>query len=119
MTVSFEAVIGLEVHLHLKTRSKIFSACSGEYFGEGPNTFTDPLTLGLPGTLPTLNREAVEKAIMFGLALNCDVEGFTQFHPKITRFPSTTVPSPEKAGWRSTESASASPGHTLKTMPEN
>lgn len=83
----FEAVIGLEVHLHLKTRSKIFSACSGEYFGEGPNTFTDPLTLGLPGTLPTLNREAVEKAIMFGLALNCDVEGFTQFHRKNYFYP--------------------------------
>jgi len=48
----------LEVHLHLSTRTKVFSACSTEYFGKDPNTFIDPFTLGLPGTLPTLNREA-------------------------------------------------------------
>lgn len=83
----YRAVIGLEVHLQLKTRSKIFSACPQEYHGEGPNTFTDPFTLGLPGTLPTLNREAVELAMMFGLALNCDVAGFTQFHRKNYFYP--------------------------------
>ncbi|MBB6098963.1 aspartyl-tRNA(Asn)/glutamyl-tRNA(Gln) amidotransferase subunit B [Deinobacterium chartae] len=83
----FEAVIGLEVHLHLRTRTKMFSACRTDYFGEGPNTFTDPLTLGLPGTLPTLNAEAVDLAIMFGLALNCDVLGFTQFHRKNYFYP--------------------------------
>lgn len=83
----YRAVIGLEVHLQLKTRSKIFSACPQEYHGEGPNTFTDPFTLGLPGTLPTLNREAVELAMMFGLALNCDVSGFTQFHRKNYFYP--------------------------------
>lgn len=83
----FEAVIGLEVHLHLKTKTKIFSACRTDYFGEDPNTFTDPLTLGLPGTMPTINRQAVELALMFGLALNCEVEGFTQFHRKNYFYP--------------------------------
>ncbi len=82
-----QAVIGLEVHLHLNTRSKMFSACRADYFGAQPNTFTDPLTLGLPGTLPTINRQAVELAIMFGLALNCEVTGFTQFHRKNYFYP--------------------------------
>ncbi|MDO4245723.1 MAG: Asp-tRNA(Asn)/Glu-tRNA(Gln) amidotransferase subunit GatB [Deinococcus sp.] len=85
--MSYRAVIGLEVHLQLKTRSKIFSACPQDYHGAEPNEFTDPFTLGLPGTLPTLNREAVELAMMFGLGLNCDVSGFTQFHRKNYFYP--------------------------------
>lgn len=85
--MAYQAVIGLEVHLQLKTKSKIFSACPQEYHGAEPNTFTDPFTLGLPGTLPTLNREAVELAMMFGLGLNCDVSGFTQFHRKNYFYP--------------------------------
>ncbi|WP_102125799.1 Asp-tRNA(Asn)/Glu-tRNA(Gln) amidotransferase subunit GatB [Deinococcus planocerae] len=83
----YRAVIGLEVHLQLRTRTKIFSACPADYHGAEPNAFTDPLTLGLPGTLPTLNREAVELAMMFGLALGCDVSGFTQFHRKNYFYP--------------------------------
>ena len=83
----YQPVIGLEVHLHLSTRTKIFSACSTDYFGKEPNTYIDPFTLGLPGTLPTLNREAVRLAIMFGLALECDVSGFTQFHRKNYFYP--------------------------------
>ncbi|WP_019588031.1 Asp-tRNA(Asn)/Glu-tRNA(Gln) amidotransferase subunit GatB [Deinococcus apachensis] len=83
----YRAVIGLEVHLQLRTRSKLFSACPADYHGADPNTYTDPLTLGLPGTLPTLNREAVDLALMFGLALNCDVSGFTQFHRKNYFYP--------------------------------
>ncbi|PNY80240.1 Asp-tRNA(Asn)/Glu-tRNA(Gln) amidotransferase subunit GatB [Deinococcus koreensis] len=85
--MSYQAVIGLEVHLQLKTRTKIFSACPQDYHGAGPNEFTDPFTLGLPGALPTLNREAVELAMMFGLGLNCDVSGFTQFHRKNYFYP--------------------------------
>ena len=57
--MAYQAVIGLEIHLQLRTRSKIFSACPADYHGAEPNTFTDPFTLGLPGALPTLNREAV------------------------------------------------------------
>ncbi|WP_104991464.1 Asp-tRNA(Asn)/Glu-tRNA(Gln) amidotransferase subunit GatB [Deinococcus sp. NW-56] len=83
----YRAVIGLEVHLQLRTRSKLFSACPADYHGADPNTFADPLTLGLPGTLPTLNREAVDLALMFGLALNCEVSGFTQFHRKNYFYP--------------------------------
>ena len=85
--MTYQAVIGLEVHLQLKTQSKIFSACPADYHGAGPNEFTDPYTLGLPGTLPTLNRQAVELAMMFGLALHCDVSGFTQFHRKNYFYP--------------------------------
>ncbi|SEJ78390.1 aspartyl/glutamyl-tRNA(Asn/Gln) amidotransferase subunit B [Deinococcus reticulitermitis] len=85
--MAYQAVIGLEVHLQLKTRTKIFSACPADYHGAEPNTSTDPFTLGLPGTLPTLNREAVELAMMFGLGLNCDVSGFTQFHRKNYFYP--------------------------------
>ncbi|GGO27545.1 Asp-tRNA(Asn)/Glu-tRNA(Gln) amidotransferase subunit GatB [Deinococcus humi] len=84
---AYAVVIGLEVHLQLRTRSKIFSDCPADYHGAAPNTFTDPLTLGLPGTLPTLNREAVELGLMFGLGLNCDVSGFTQFHRKNYFYP--------------------------------
>ncbi len=87
ISTGLQAVIGLEVHLHLNTRTKIFSAASTDYFGQEPNTFTDPLTLGLPGTLPTLNARAVDLAIMFGLALGCDVGGFTQFHRKNYFYP--------------------------------
>ena len=84
---TLQAVIGLEVHLHLDTRSKMFSACDTDYQGAPPNAYTDPLTLGLPGTLPTINRRAVDLAIMFGLALGCEVEGFTQFHRKNYYYP--------------------------------
>ncbi|KQR04596.1 Asp-tRNA(Asn)/Glu-tRNA(Gln) amidotransferase subunit GatB [Deinococcus sp. Leaf326] len=85
--MAYQAVIGLEVHLQLRTRTKIFSACPADYHGAEPNTFTDPFTLGLPGALPTLNRGAVELAMMFGLGLSCDVSGFTQFHRKNYFYP--------------------------------
>jgi aspartyl-tRNA(Asn)/glutamyl-tRNA(Gln) amidotransferase subunit B len=87
MHSGFEAVIGLEVHLQLSTRSKMFSTVDANYFSDAPNSHTDPLSLGLPGVLPTINRTAVEHALMFGLALNCDVSGFTQFHRKHYFYP--------------------------------
>jgi aspartyl-tRNA(Asn)/glutamyl-tRNA(Gln) amidotransferase subunit B len=87
MHSGFEAVIGLEVHLQLSTRSKMFSTVDANYFSDAPNSHTDPLSLGLPGVLPTINRAAVEHALMFGLALNCDVSGFTQFHRKHYFYP--------------------------------
>ncbi len=83
----YQAVIGLEVHLQLDTRSKLFSACGADYFGHAPNSFTDPLTLGLPGTLPTVNARAVELAVMLGLALGCQVEGVSEFHRKNYFYP--------------------------------
>ncbi len=70
--MAYEAVIGLEVHVQLNTKSKIFCSCSTE-FGAPPNTHVCPVCLGLPGSLPVLNRRAVEYAVMAALALNCRI----------------------------------------------
>jgi aspartyl-tRNA(Asn)/glutamyl-tRNA(Gln) amidotransferase subunit B len=83
----YNAVIGLEIHIHLATHSKMFSSVNANYYGDAPNTHTDPVSLGLPGVLPVINKQAVEHAIMFGLALGCDVSGFTQFHRKNYYYP--------------------------------
>lgn len=83
----FEPVIGLEVHLALKTNSKMFCSCPADSFGAAPNSNTCPVCLGLPGSLPTINHEAIEKAIMFSLALNCEVPEWTQFHRKNYFYP--------------------------------
>jgi aspartyl-tRNA(Asn)/glutamyl-tRNA(Gln) amidotransferase subunit B len=72
----WEMVVGLEVHVELATRTKLFSA-SPNRFGDEPNTNIDPVTLGLPGALPVLNRYAVELAMRIGLALNCTVQRCT------------------------------------------
>jgi aspartyl-tRNA(Asn)/glutamyl-tRNA(Gln) amidotransferase subunit B len=72
----YEMVVGLEVHVELATRTKLFSA-SPNRFGDEPNTNIDPVTLGLPGALPVLNRHAVELAMRIGLALNCTVQRST------------------------------------------
>ncbi|MCP4084738.1 MAG: Asp-tRNA(Asn)/Glu-tRNA(Gln) amidotransferase subunit GatB [Actinomycetia bacterium] len=69
----WETVIGLEVHAELATRTKLFSGAPNQ-FGSEPNTNIDPVTLGLPGSLPVLNEKAVELAIRIGLALNCSIE---------------------------------------------
>lgn len=72
----YEMVVGLEAHVELATRTKLFSS-SPNRFGDEPNTNIDPVTLGLPGALPVLNKKAVELAIKIGLALNCDVQACT------------------------------------------
>jgi aspartyl-tRNA(Asn)/glutamyl-tRNA(Gln) amidotransferase subunit B len=72
----YEMVVGLEVHVELATSTKLFSA-SPNRFGDDPNTNIDPVTLGLPGALPVLNRRAVELAMRIGLALNCTVQPCT------------------------------------------
>ncbi len=72
----YEMVVGLEVHVELATATKLFSA-SPNRFGDEPNTNIDPVTLGLPGALPVLNRQAVELAMRIGLALNCTVQPCT------------------------------------------
>ncbi len=72
----YEMVVGLETHVELATRTKLFSA-SPNRFGDEPNTNIDPVTLGLPGALPVLNRHAVELAMRIGLALNCRVQRST------------------------------------------
>ena len=81
----YELIVGLEVHVELATATKLFSA-SPNRFGDEPNTNIDPVTLGLPGALPVLNRKAVELAMRIGLALNCTVKPCT-FHRKNYFYP--------------------------------
>lgn len=82
----YEAVIGLEVHVELQTASKIF-CCSSTAFGADPNTQLCPVCLGLPGTLPVLNRSVVEAAIKVGLALECSIARFCKFDRKHYYYP--------------------------------
>jgi aspartyl-tRNA(Asn)/glutamyl-tRNA(Gln) amidotransferase subunit B len=82
----FEVVIGLEVHVQLLTKTKIFCSCSTQ-FGDPPNTNTCPVCLGLPGTLPVLNKRAVEMGIRAALALNCTVNEHSRFARKNYFYP--------------------------------
>ncbi|MCB0328809.1 MAG: Asp-tRNA(Asn)/Glu-tRNA(Gln) amidotransferase subunit GatB [Bdellovibrionales bacterium] len=84
--MEFETVIGLEVHIQLSTKTKIFSGASAA-FGADPNENIDPLTFGLPGTLPVLNRQVAVSAIKLGLALNCEIRRFNQFARKHYFYP--------------------------------
>jgi aspartyl-tRNA(Asn)/glutamyl-tRNA(Gln) amidotransferase subunit B len=83
----YEAVIGLEVHLHLKTRSKMFSPAPADYFGAEPNSCVHPIDLGLPGVLPSINAQAVDFGLMLAVALGCQVPSWTQFHRKNYYYP--------------------------------
>ncbi len=83
----FESVIGLEIHLAMKTQSKMFCSCANDTFGQNPNTNVCPVCLGLPGSLPTINHDAIDKAIMFSMALHCQVPEITQFHRKNYFYP--------------------------------
>ena len=82
----YEVVIGLEVHAQLKTKSKIF-APDGTEFGKEPNSETSPITLGMPGVLPVLNREVVNMGILTGLALNCEIPARCKFDRKQYFYP--------------------------------
>ncbi|MDN6377193.1 Asp-tRNA(Asn)/Glu-tRNA(Gln) amidotransferase subunit GatB, partial [Corynebacterium sp.] len=82
----FDPVMGMEVHVELATRTKMFSASSAE-FGDDPNTNVDPCSLGLPGALPVVNRQGVEWAIKIGLALNCDIAPYSRFARKNYFYP--------------------------------
>jgi aspartyl-tRNA(Asn)/glutamyl-tRNA(Gln) amidotransferase subunit B len=84
--MNFEAVIGLEVHLHLKTKTKAFCGCSTE-FGREPNTQVCPICLGFPGSLPVLNSRVLTYAIKVALALNCQVQEYTKFDRKHYYYP--------------------------------
>jgi len=82
----YEVVIGLEVHVQLKTNSKLFCGCSTK-FGSPPNTQTCPVCLGLPGVLPVLNKKAIELAVRAALALNCEIEEYSKFDRKNYFYP--------------------------------
>jgi len=84
--VEYEPVIGLEIHVQLKTRTKMFCGCELS-FGDEPNIHTCPRCLGLPGTLPVINAQAVHYGIMIGLALGCEIAPRSQFHRKNYFYP--------------------------------
>lgn len=84
--MTYEVVVGVEVHAQLRTRSKMFCGC-GTTFGAAPNTLVCPVCLGLPGSLPVVNRTAVEMAIRAGLALNCTIETASRFARKNYFYP--------------------------------
>nr|WP_294463882.1 Asp-tRNA(Asn)/Glu-tRNA(Gln) amidotransferase subunit GatB [uncultured Sellimonas sp.] len=86
MRKQYETVIGLEVHIELATKTKIFCGCPTEFGGE-PNTHTCPVCTGMPGALPVLNRKVVEYALKAGLAMNCQIHRFCKFDRKNYFYP--------------------------------
>jgi aspartyl-tRNA(Asn)/glutamyl-tRNA(Gln) amidotransferase subunit B len=83
---SYQIVVGLEVHVQLQTRTKLFCGCSTQ-FGQPPNTQTCPVCIGMPGVLPVMNRAAFELALKAGMALNCQIADYTKWDRKNYYYP--------------------------------
>ncbi len=83
----YETVIGLEVHVQLRTARKMFCGCSAAYADAAPNTHVCPVCMALPGVLPVINRKAVEYTVMAALALNCEIPPFSKFDRKNYPYP--------------------------------
>ena len=84
--MTYETVVGLEVHVELSTKTKIFCGCANEFGGE-PNTHACPVCTGMPGVLPVLNKKVVEYAVKAGLALNCEIANFSKMDRKGYYYP--------------------------------
>ena len=87
VATKYETVIGLEVHCQLITKSKMFCGCSADYSGAEPNTHVCPVCMGMPGVLPVINERAIEYIVLTGLALNCEIAGFSKFDRKNYPYP--------------------------------
>lgn len=85
--MEFKTVIGLEIHVQLKTKSKMFCGCDNNAGQAEPNTLTCPVCLGMPGVLPVANAQAIEWTIMTGIALNCKISEFSKFDRKHYYYP--------------------------------
>ena len=82
----YKVVVGLEIHVQLCTKSKMFCGCAVE-FGGRPNSRVCPVCLGMPGGLPVMNKQAFEYAVLVGLALNCEIPTFTKWDRKSYYYP--------------------------------
>lgn len=87
MSDDYRLVLGLEIHLHVKTKTKMFCGCDSDVYGKDPNTFTCPTCLGLPGALPVPNEDAIKKAQLLGLALQCKINNQSRFDRKHYFYP--------------------------------
>ena len=85
--MTYEPIIGMEVHVELNTRSKMFCGCSADFFGVPPNTHVCPICTGMPGTLPVINARAIEYTVKTGLALNCEIQQHNVFARKNYFYP--------------------------------
>ncbi len=85
--MKYKPIIGLEFHIQLNTRSKMFCTCNNQNEGDAPNTSVCPICMGHPGTLPVVNQKVVDDAIKLALALNCEINKFTKFDRKNYYYP--------------------------------
>ncbi|GAB4441822.1 MAG: Asp-tRNA(Asn)/Glu-tRNA(Gln) amidotransferase subunit GatB [Anaerolineae bacterium] len=85
--MTYQPIIGMEVHVELNTHSKMFCGCNADFFGVPPNTRVCPVCLGMPGALPVINQRAIEYTLMIGLALNCEIQPHNVFARKNYFYP--------------------------------